>query len=103
VGPTALGEVAEYDLWVETPGTPGTPGTPRASVSGRERTGSQRFLIGTLNGDQLRLVTLSGLSGADTAAVFAALVAGDTIRGEYAQRFDTDGPRVLVRRARDRD
>ncbi len=97
VGPTALGEVAEYDLWVET------PGTPRASVSGRERTGSQRFLIGTLNGDQLRLVTLSGSSGADTAAVFTALVAGDTIRGEYAQRFDTEGPRVLVRRARDRD
>jgi len=94
VGVTALSEVAEYDLWVES------PGTPRASVSGRERTGFRRFLIGTLEDDLLRLVTLIGSSGADTVAVFTARVAGDTIRGEYADRFDTEGPRVLVRRGR---
>ena len=94
VGITARSEAAEYDLWIES------PGTPRASVSGRERTGFRRFLIGTFEGDQLRLVTLIGSSGADTAAVFTARVAGDTIRGEYVNRFNTDGPRVLVRRGR---
>ena len=69
-------------------------------MSGRERTGFRRFLIGTLEDDLLRLVTLIGSSGADTVAVFTARVAGDTIRGEYADRFDTEGPRVLVRRGR---
>jgi hypothetical protein len=94
VGTTALGEPASYDLWVEA------PGTPRSSVSGRERVGFRRFLIGTLEGDALRLVTLRGTSGTDTAALFTARVVGDTIRGEYAERFDTEGPTVLVRRAR---
>jgi hypothetical protein len=94
VGVSALGEVAEYDLWIES------PGTPRASVSGRERPGSRRFLIGTLEGDQLRLVTLIGSNAAVPAAVFTARMAGDTIRGEYDDRFNTDGPRVLVRRSR---
>ncbi len=94
VGMTESGTEAEYDLWLES------LGTPRSSVSGRERTGERRFLVGTLDGEQLRLVTLTGASASDTAALFRASVVGDTMRGEYDVRFELDGPRVLVRRAR---
>lgn len=94
VGDTGAGGIAEYDLWIEA------PGTPRSSVSGRERTGLRRFLVGTLEGEQLRLATLVGANLADTAALLSAVVVGDAIRGEYAERFDTTGPRVLLRRER---
>ncbi len=94
VGDSDSGELVEYDLWVEA------LGTPRSSVSGRERTGLRRFLVGTLEGEQLRLATLVGANLADTAALLSAVVVGDTIRGDYAERFDTSGPRVLVRSAR---
>ncbi len=95
VGVTASGDSAEYDLWVDS------PGTPRSSVSGRARIGGGRlFLIGTLEGGQLRLATLAGSNAVGTLALLNAVVVGDTIRGEYDPRFDTNGPRVLVRRAR---
>ncbi len=93
-GVTASGDNAQYDLWVEA------PGSPRSSVSGRELTGQRRFVVGTLEGEQLRLATLAGSSLADTAALLSAVVVGDTIRGTYATRFDTTGARVLVRRVR---
>ncbi len=85
-------QTIEYDLWIES------PGTPRASVSGRERTGFRRYLIGTLEGDQLRLVTLEGFAVAEMA-VFTATVQGDTIRGSYQPGLH-GGPEALVRRPR---
>jgi hypothetical protein len=93
-GVSASGDTVEYDLWVDS------PGTPRSSVSGRERTGQRRFLLGTLEGDQLRLITLAGSNSQLASAVLTGVVVGDTIRGAYDARFDTNGPRVLVRRAR---
>ena len=94
-GVNAWGDSVEYDLWVES------PGTPRSSVSGRARVGGGRlFLIGTLEDQQLRLATLAGSNAVQTLALLNAVVVGDTIRGEYDTRFDTNGPRVLVRRAR---
>ena len=95
-GTADLGQPVTYDLWVET------DGSPRASVSGREFRGTQpgRFLLGTLQGDQLRLVTLRGTSATDTAAYFTGRVSGDTISGAYDDRFEIGGARVLVRQPR---
>jgi hypothetical protein len=94
VGVAVSGEPVELDLWVES------PGSPRASVSGRERLGLRRFLVGTLEGDQLRLVTLLGASSADTAALFTARVAGATITGTYDPRFGSGGARTFTRQPR---
>lgn len=93
-GTTASGSVMEYDLWVES------IGTPRSSVSGRERLGARRYLVGTLEGDQLRLVTLVGSSSADTAALFTGRVASSSIDGEYDRRFETNGVTQFTRRPR---
>jgi hypothetical protein len=93
-GTTASGSPMEYDLWVES------VGSPRSSVSGRERLGAGRFLVGTLEGDRLRLVTLVGTSSADTAAVFTGRVSGESITGEYDRRFDTRGATQFTRQAR---
>jgi hypothetical protein len=93
-GTTASGSPTEYDLWVES------VGTPRSSVSGRERLGARRYLVGTLEGDRLRLVTLVGFSSADTAALFIGRVSGTGITGEYDRRFDTQGATLFTRRAR---
>jgi hypothetical protein len=93
-GVSERGDTVEYDLWVES------PGTPRSSVSGRARVGNgRRFVIGSLEGQQLRLSTLPGTNAIETIALFNGVVAGDTIRGTYDSRFDTTGPRLLVRRA----
>jgi hypothetical protein len=94
VGVSATGNPVELDLWVES------PGSPRASVSGRERLGQRRFVIGTLEGDQLRLVTMLGTSSADTAALFTARLAGGTITGTYDARFEGGGARTFTRQAR---
>ncbi len=94
LGTTASGSPMEYDLWVES------VGSPRSSVSGRERLGARRYLVGTLEGDQLRLVTLVGNSSADTAALFTGRVSGQAISGEYDRRFDTRGATQFTRRAR---
>lgn len=93
-GTTASGSVMEYDLWVEA------VGLPRSSVSGRERLGARRYLIGTLEGDQLRLVTLLGNSSADTVALFTGRVSAESITGEYDRRFETQGATQFTRRAR---
>jgi hypothetical protein len=93
-GVAAGGDSVALDLWLET------SGTPRSSVSGRERTGAQRFLLGTLEADRLRLAVLTSARGTDTAALFDGRVAGDTLRGTYDPRFGTTGPTRLVRRAR---
>lgn len=93
-GTTSSGSLMEYDLWVES------VGSPRSSVSGRERVGARRYLVGTLEGDQLRLVTLVGSSSADTAALFTGRVSGQAISGEYDRRFDTRGATQFTRRAR---
>lgn len=93
-GTTASGSLMEYDLWVES------VGSPRSSVSGRERLGARRYLVGTLEGDQLRLVTLVGFSSADTAALFTGRVSAESITGEYDRRFDTRGATQFTRRAR---
>jgi hypothetical protein len=93
-GVTASGTLVEYDLWVES------MGAPRASVSGREQRGARRFLVGTLDGSQLRLVTLVGTSSADTAALFTGRVSGESITGSYDPRFETRGATQFVRQAR---
>ena len=94
VGVNARGDSVAYDLWVET------SGTPRSTVSGRERTGAQRFLIGTLEADRLRLATLGNARGTDTLALLDARVRGDTLQGTYAIVGDSLGATRLVRRAR---
>ncbi len=94
LGTTASGSPMEYDLWVEA------VGSPRSSVSGRERLGARRYLVGTLEGDQLRLVTLVGNSSADTVALFTGRVSAQSITGEYDRRFDTRGATQFTRRAR---
>ena len=90
-GTGASGQVSELDLWVDV------EGPTVSSVSGREVTSPRRFLIGTLRGETLRLVTLAAGSSADTVAVFTARLAGDSLSGSYDSRFLTTGPRVLRR------
>jgi len=90
-GTTASGAVAEVDLWVDV------NGPTVSSVSGRETTAPRRFLLGTLRGESLRLVTLAANSSADTVAVFTARLAGDSLTGSYDGRFATSGPRVFRR------
>lgn len=86
-----------YDLWIET------PGTPRSSVSGRQRSGGEGFLVGRLEADRLQLATLSDARGSDTLAVFDARLIGDTLRGTYVvSRGSAPRPLQLVRRARSR-
>jgi hypothetical protein len=94
VGTTSTGQLAELDLWVES------AGTPRSSVSGRERTGRRRVIVGTLEGEFVRLVTLLGASSADTASLFTGRLAGGTITGDYDPRFERSGPRTLSRQPR---
>ncbi len=93
-GVTLSGRDVNYDLWVET------QDTPRSSVSGLVRAPEVQVgqsLLGTIQGDQVRLVTLLGLSSIDTASYFTGQLVGDTIRGTYDERFQTGGARVLVR------
>lgn len=95
-GADAPGLPVVYDLWVET------SGAPRSTVSGRERSGTERFLLGTLEADRLRLATLGDARGTDTVAVFDARIIGDTLRGTYTVAGGPARPRQLIRRARGR-
>ncbi len=90
-GVTSSGSTAEMDLWVDV------AGPTVSSVSGRESTLARRFLLGTLRGESLRLVTLAAGSSADTVAVFSARLAGDSLVGSYDGRFATTGARVFRR------
>ena len=93
-GRSDAGADVDWDLWVET------VGTPRSSVSGRERTGARRFLLGVLEDGGLRLATLEGTSVADTAALFTGRVDGATISGAHDPRFEALGAVTLTRRPR---
>jgi hypothetical protein len=90
-GTTASGLVTDVDLWVDV------EGPTVSSVSGREATASRRYVLGTLRGETLRLVTLAAGSSADTVAVFTARLAADSLAGSYDGRFATTGPRVFRR------
>jgi hypothetical protein len=90
-GVTSTGAVAELDLWIDV------EGRSVSSVSGREATGLRRFLLGTLRGENLRLVTLAAGSSADTVSLFTARLAGDSLVGSYDTRFAVTGARVFRR------
>jgi hypothetical protein len=85
------GQATEVDLWVDV------QGPTVSSVSGREVTAARRFVLGTLRGETLRLVTLAAGSSADTVAVFTGRLAGDSLSGTYDGRFATTGPRRFRR------
>ncbi len=93
-GVTSAGATAELDLWVDV------EGPTVSSVSGREVTALRRYVLGTLRGESLRLVTLAAGSSADTVSVLTARLAGDSLVGSYDSRFATTGARVFRRVAR---
>lgn len=93
-GVTGAGAVAEMDLWVDV------EGPTVSSVSGREVTALRRYVLGTLRGESLRVVTLAAGSSADTVSVLTARLAGDSLVGSYDSRFATTGARVFRRIAR---
>lgn len=93
-GVTSAGTLAEIDLWVDV------EGPTVSSVSGREVTALRRYMLGTLRGESLRLVTLAAGSSADTVSVLTARLAGDSLVGSYDSRFATTGARVFRRTAR---
>ena len=95
-GVTEAGAVAEIDLWIDV------EGPTVSSVSGRELTALRRYVLGTLRGESLRLVTLAASSSADTVSVLTARLAGDSLVGSYDSRFATTGARVFRRIARER-
>lgn len=85
-GRTPAGAPFDLELWVET------PGPTISSVSGRVADGPDRFVLGTLQGETVRLAFLEPVR-LDTVALFTGRVVGDSISGEYSPRFGTDGPR----------
>ncbi len=93
-GVTSAGATAELDLWVDV------EGPTVSSVSGREVTALRLYVLGTLRGESLRLVTLAAGSSADTVSVLTARLAGDSLVGNYDSRFATTGARVFRRIAR---
>ena len=95
-GVTEAGAVAEIDLWIDV------EGPTVSSVSGRELTALRRYVLGTLRGESLRLVTLAASSSADTVSVLTARLAGDSLVGSYDSRFATTGARVFRRISRER-
>lgn len=88
-GVTGSGTSTDMDLWIDV------QGQTVSSVSGREVTAPRRFLLGTLRGENLRLVTLAAGSSADTVSVYTARLAGDSLVGSYDVRFATTGPLVF--------
>jgi len=94
VGTTGAGALTELDLWLET------PGPTISSVSGRVLTTPGRFVVGTLEGDALRLITLNGISRADTLSVFTGRLSADAMTGSYNPRFAADGPTTWRRQPR---
>ncbi len=93
VGASAAGTV-DMDLWLET------PGPTISSLSGRIRSTANQFVVGTLQGENIRLITLNGISRSDTASAFIGRVVGDSIVGTYSTKFVTTGPTVFRRRPR---
>lgn len=89
-GTTADGQPVTLELWIDA------AGPSVASVSGR-RSAPEQFVLGTLQGDNLRLAVLATRSSADTAALFSGRLQGDSLAGTWDSRFDTRLPRVLRR------
>lgn len=85
-GRTPAGAPFDLELWVET------PGPDISTVSGRVADGADQFVLGTLQGDAVRLAFLDP-ARLDTLALFTGRVAGDSISGDYSPRFGTSGPR----------
>ena len=79
------GGPVEMDLWLET------PGPTISSVSGRVRTTDNQYIVGTLQGDQLRLITLVGITRRDTLSIFTGRIENDLLTGSYDLRIGT-GP-----------
>ena len=79
------GGPVEMDLWLET------PGPTISSVSGRVRTADNQYIVGTLQGDQLRLITLVGITRRDTLSIFTGRIENDLLTGSYDLRIGT-GP-----------
>lgn len=94
VGTSSAAVPVELDLWLET------PGPTISSVSGRVRTTPNQFVVGTLQGESVRLITLAGISRQDTVASLVGRLADDSIVGTYNTRFATTGPTVFRRRPR---
>jgi hypothetical protein len=92
-GVTGAGTTVDLDLWIDA------PGPTASSVSGRQRS-PERFVVGTLVRDTVRLVTLAGTSSADTVAYFIGRLSGDSIVGRYDTRFASTGPVRWQRRPR---
>jgi len=84
---------AAMDLWLET------AGPTISTISGRVLTEVDRYVIGTLQGQDVRLVTLAGISRRDTVSLFVGRLAGDTLSGSYDPRFGL-GPTRWLRGAR---
>ena len=84
---------AEMDLWLET------AGPTISTISGRVLTEADRYVIGTLQGQDVRLVTLAGISRRDTVSLFTGRLAGDALTGTYSPRFGV-GPTSWRRSAR---
>lgn len=84
---------AAMDLWLET------SGPTISTLSGRVLTEVNRYVIGTLQGQDVRLVTLAGISRRDTVSLFVGRLSGDTLTGTYDARFGL-GPTRWARRAR---
>ncbi|MCC6242476.1 MAG: DUF4249 family protein [Gemmatimonadaceae bacterium] len=85
-GTPPRGTAVALDLWVET------AGPSISSVSGRVLTSANRYVVGTLQGETVRLITLNGISKRDTLAAFTGRFVGDSLVGSYNPRFDVEGP-----------
>lgn len=94
VGVSASAEGVELDLWLEA------PGPTISSVSGRVRTTPDRYIVGTLRDDNLRLTIIAGVGTSDTVSMFSGRLAGDSISGSYDPRFASNGPHLFRRQAR---
>ena len=94
VGTASSAVPVELDLWLET------PGPTISSVSGRVRTSPNQFVVGTLQAESVRLITLAGISRQDTVSALVGRLAADSIVGTYNPRFATTGPTVFRRRPR---
>jgi len=93
VGMSSDDQVIEMDLWLES------AGPTISSVSGRVRTTANRYVVGTLQGAQIQLTTLAGISRRDTVSVFTGRLADDVLTGSYNPRFGS-GPLMWRRQAR---
>ena len=92
LGTTSVGSAVTMNLWRES------AGATASSLSGSQRIGTtDKYIVGTLQGETLRLATLAGIFKSDTVAFFTGRFAGDSITGTYSSRFAIDGPKTFRR------